>query len=165
MGTTHTPRIAIVGAGFGGLATAFEFTRSGIDSFVIFERADRVGGVWRENTYPGAGCDVPSPFYSFSYAPNPAWPHRFARQEADRKSTRLNSSHANISYAVFCLKKNNTITHGSASTAPSAAQLRCTFSLSPVVAAPLPFLFLLGTLLPCPCPPTRSSRQCDSFLP
>src|SRR3712207_1344250 len=136
MDTTNAPRIAIIGAGFGGLATAFELTRSGNDNFVIFERADRVGGVWRENTYPGAGCDVPSPFYSFSYAPNPAWPHRFARQEAiltyiercvmrfgiadrlrlstnivdarfdeDRKSTRLNSSHVNISYAVFCLKK------------------------------------------------------------
>src|SRR3712207_3642410 len=82
MDTTNAPRIAIIGAGFGGLATAFELTRSGNDNFVIFERAARVGGVWRENTYPGAGCDVPSPFYSFSYAPNPTWPHRFARQEA-----------------------------------------------------------------------------------
>src|SRR3712207_9377987 len=82
METERTPRIAIVGAGFGGLATAFELKRSGVENFVIFERADRIGGVWRENTYPGAGCDVPSPFYSFSYAPNPDWPHRFARQEA-----------------------------------------------------------------------------------
>ncbi len=60
---------------------AFELGRAGIHSFEIFERADRVGGVWRENTYPGAGCDVPSPFYSFSYEPNPTWPQRFSLQE------------------------------------------------------------------------------------
>lgn len=74
-------RIAIVGAGFGGLAMALELERAGIRSFEVFERADRVGGVWRENTYPGAGCDVPSPFYSFSYEPNPVWPQRFSLQE------------------------------------------------------------------------------------
>lgn len=60
---------------------AFELERAGIGSFEIFDRAGRVGGVWRENTYPGAGCDIPSPFYSFSYEPNPAWPQRFSPQE------------------------------------------------------------------------------------
>ena len=78
----RTPRVAIVGAGFGGLAMALELERAGIGTFEVYERADRVGGVWRENTYPGAGCDVPSPFYSFSYRPNPDWPQRFARQDA-----------------------------------------------------------------------------------
>jgi cation diffusion facilitator CzcD-associated flavoprotein CzcO len=76
-----TPRIAIVGAGFGGLAMALELERAGIHSFEVFERGDRIGGVWRENTYPGAGCDIPSPFYSFSYEPNPRWPQRFSLQE------------------------------------------------------------------------------------
>jgi cation diffusion facilitator CzcD-associated flavoprotein CzcO len=77
-----SPRVAIVGAGFGGLAVAFELERAGIRSFEIYERGDQVGGVWRENTYPGAGCDVPSPFYSFSYEPNPDWPSRYSHQSA-----------------------------------------------------------------------------------
>jgi cation diffusion facilitator CzcD-associated flavoprotein CzcO len=80
--TSHTPRIAIVGAGFGGIGMAIALQRAGIASFEVFERADRVGGVWRENTYPGAGCDVPSPFYSFSFEPNPRWPWRYSKQES-----------------------------------------------------------------------------------
>jgi cation diffusion facilitator CzcD-associated flavoprotein CzcO len=73
-------RVAIIGSGFGGLAAAIELTRRGIEDLVILEKADDVGGVWRENTYPGAACDVPSPLYSFSYAPNPRWPRRFSEQ-------------------------------------------------------------------------------------
>jgi cation diffusion facilitator CzcD-associated flavoprotein CzcO len=76
-----TPRIGIVGSGFGGLAMALELERAGIGSFEVFEKADEIGGVWRENTYPGAGCDVPSPFYSFSYAPNLSWPQRFSLRD------------------------------------------------------------------------------------
>jgi cation diffusion facilitator CzcD-associated flavoprotein CzcO len=72
--------IAIVGAGFGGLAAAIELKRAGFDDLVIFERADDIGGVWRENTYPGAACDIPSPLYSFSYELNPQWPSRYAPQ-------------------------------------------------------------------------------------
>lgn len=76
------PRIAVIGTGFGGLAAVIELKRRGHDDIVVFEKGDDVGGVWRENTYPGAACDVPSPFYSFSFAPNPRWPHRFSRQPA-----------------------------------------------------------------------------------
>ncbi|MDT5266502.1 MAG: hypothetical protein QOI90_3128, partial [Mycobacterium sp.] len=82
-GRTATPRttsIAIVGCGFGGLAAAIELKRSGFEDFVIFERASSVGGVWRENTYPGAACDVPSPIYSFSYALKPDWSGLFGKQ-------------------------------------------------------------------------------------
>ena len=75
-----TPRIVIVGAGFGGLATAIELKRSGVDSFTILERADDVGGVWRANSYPGAACDVPSIIYQFSYALKPDWSRRFGTQ-------------------------------------------------------------------------------------
>ena len=78
----RSPRVAIIGSGFGGLAAAIELKRRGHDDLVVLEKADDVGGVWRENTYPGAACDVPSPFYSFSFAPNPRWPHRFSRQPA-----------------------------------------------------------------------------------
>ena len=78
--TKRTTRIAIVGCGFGGLAAAIELKRSGFDNFTVFERAGSVGGVWRENTYPGAACDVPSPIYSFSYALKPDWSELFGKQ-------------------------------------------------------------------------------------
>lgn len=73
-------RVVIVGSGFGGLAMALELARHGVDDFVLLEKAADVGGVWRENTYPGAGCDIPSPYYSYSFEPNPGWPARFSLQ-------------------------------------------------------------------------------------
>jgi len=76
------PSIAIIGSGFGGLAAAIELKKHGHDDIVILEKGADVGGTWRENTYPGAACDVPSPFYSYSFEPNPFWPHRFSRQPA-----------------------------------------------------------------------------------
>ncbi|MFI6046223.1 flavin-containing monooxygenase [Nocardia sp. NPDC051321] len=75
-----TPSIIIVGAGFAGLGVALELRRAGLDSFTILERAADLGGVWRENTYPGAACDVPSPLYSWSYEPKSDWPRRFSEQ-------------------------------------------------------------------------------------
>lgn len=78
--TAPGPRVAIVGAGFGGLAAAIELKRHGVESFTVFERGDAVGGVWRANTYPGAACDVPSEIYSFSYALKPDWSRRFGFQ-------------------------------------------------------------------------------------
>ena len=77
-----SPSIAVIGTGFGGLAAAIELKKAGYTDLVIFERASAVGGVWRENTYPGAACDVPSPYYSFSFEPNPLWPRRFSEQPA-----------------------------------------------------------------------------------
>ncbi|WP_414637606.1 flavin-containing monooxygenase [Amycolatopsis sp.] len=59
---------------------AITLQRAGLTDFTVFERADDVGGVWRENTYPGAACDVPSPLYSYSYAPNRTWPRRYSQQ-------------------------------------------------------------------------------------
>ena len=72
--------IAVIGSGFGGLAAAIELKRRGHDDIVILEKADSIGGTWRDNTYPGAACDVPSPFYSYSFEPSTVWPHRFSRQ-------------------------------------------------------------------------------------
>jgi cation diffusion facilitator CzcD-associated flavoprotein CzcO/acetyl esterase/lipase len=74
------PRIAIVGAGFGGLGLGITLKQAGIDSFTILEKGDRIGGVWRDNTYPGATCDVPSHLYSFSFEPNPDWSRRYSPQ-------------------------------------------------------------------------------------
>jgi cation diffusion facilitator CzcD-associated flavoprotein CzcO len=76
------PSVAVIGTGFGGLAAVIELKRLGYDDIVVLEKAEDVGGVWRENTYPGAACDVPSPFYSYSFEPNPRWPRRFSRQPA-----------------------------------------------------------------------------------
>lgn len=73
-------RIAIVGGGFSGLGVAIELLRRGIDDFVILEKADQLGGTWRENTYPGCACDVPSQLYSYSYAPKADWSRVFAEQ-------------------------------------------------------------------------------------
>ncbi len=70
----------IVGAGISGIAAAIKLKKSGYDNFKIIEKASRVGGTWRDNTYPGCGCDVPSSLYSFSFAPSSKWSHLFARQ-------------------------------------------------------------------------------------
>src|SRR3990172_4737970 len=70
--------IAIIGAGFAGIGTAIRLEQSGIESFTIFERADEIGGTWRDNTYPGAACDVPSHVYSLSFEPNPGWTRKFS---------------------------------------------------------------------------------------
>ena len=74
------PRVVIIGAGFGGLGTARALRQQGIDDVTILERADAIGGVWRDNTYPGAACDVPSPLYSWSWSLNPLWSHRYPGQ-------------------------------------------------------------------------------------
>jgi len=73
-------RIAIVGTGFAGLGMAIRLKQAGIEDFVILEKADDVGGTWRDNHYPGCACDVQSHLYSFSFAPNPEWSRMFSPQ-------------------------------------------------------------------------------------
>ena len=72
--------IAVVGGGFGGVGAAVMLRRAGYDDVTVFERGERVGGVWHHNTYPGAACDIPSHLYEFSFAPNPRWSRRYAPQ-------------------------------------------------------------------------------------
>ncbi len=72
--------VVIVGAGFAGLGMAISLKRAGRDDFIILEKADEVGGTWRENTYPGCGCDIPSHLYSFSFAPKTDWSRAYAEQ-------------------------------------------------------------------------------------
>lgn len=72
--------VAIVGSGFGGIGMAIRLRQEGIEDFVILERAQEVGGVWRDNSYPGCACDVQSHLYSFSFAQNPAWTHSYSAQ-------------------------------------------------------------------------------------
>ena len=74
------PTVVIVGGGLSGLAMGIQLVRSGIRDFTIIEQSNGVGGTWRDNTYPGSGCDVPSHLYSFSFAPKSDWTRRFAEQ-------------------------------------------------------------------------------------
>src|SRR3990170_2362034 len=73
--------VLVIGAGFGGLGLAVKLAERGERDFVVVERGGEVGGTWRDNTYPGAACDVPSQLYSFSFALNPDWSRSFSRQE------------------------------------------------------------------------------------
>ncbi|MEE9414929.1 MAG: NAD(P)/FAD-dependent oxidoreductase, partial [Acidimicrobiales bacterium] len=71
-------RFAIIGAGMAGILSAIKLTEAGYDDIVVYEKADRLGGTWRENTYPGVACDVPSHLYSYSFDLNPDWSHVFS---------------------------------------------------------------------------------------
>lgn len=66
-------KIAIAGAGFSGLGMAIALRQDGIKDFVVLERADDLGGTWRDNSYPGCACDIASVLYSYSAQPNPGW--------------------------------------------------------------------------------------------
>ena len=72
--------IAILGAGLGGLGMASRLRAAGRTDFVIFEQSDRLGGTWRDNTYPGAGCDVQSHLYCYSFALKRDWSHVYCLQ-------------------------------------------------------------------------------------
>ncbi len=73
-------RIAVIGTGFSGLCMGIKLREAGFENFTLFEKADAIGGTWRDNTYPGAECDVPSALYSFSFEPNPRWTHKWSHQ-------------------------------------------------------------------------------------
>ncbi len=73
-------RIIVVGTGFSGLCMGVKLREQGEEDFVLLERADDVGGTWRDNTYPGCACDVESHLYSFSFEPNPNWSRMYAPQ-------------------------------------------------------------------------------------
>jgi cation diffusion facilitator CzcD-associated flavoprotein CzcO len=96
MATPHH-RVVIVGTGFSGLGMAIRLAQRGEHDYVVLEKADEVGGTWRDNRYPGCACDVPSRLYSFSFAQFPRWSRDFAtageiwsylRQVADRYAVR-----------------------------------------------------------------------------
>ncbi|MFE0642330.1 flavin-containing monooxygenase [Streptomyces sp. NPDC058877] len=80
-GPTRHLRVAVIGTGFSGLGTAIRLLQSGIDDFLVFERAEEVGGTWRDNSYPGCACDVMSHLYSFSFARNPHWKSTFGKRD------------------------------------------------------------------------------------
>lgn len=67
---TKKPSIAVIGAGLGGLCAGIKLKEAGFDDVVILEKASKVGGTWRDNSYPGCCCDVPVSLYQFSFAPS-----------------------------------------------------------------------------------------------
>lgn len=73
-------KVLIIGSGFSGMSMAIHLKEAGIDDFIILEKADEVGGTWRENTYPGAECDIPSALYSYSFEHNAAWQYKWSEQ-------------------------------------------------------------------------------------
>src|ERR1700761_8392247 len=72
--------VLIIGSGFAGLGAAIRLRKDGRDDFLVVERGSEVGGTWRDNTYPGAACDVPSHLYSYSFELNPDWSRSFSPQ-------------------------------------------------------------------------------------
>src|SRR3954463_8344274 len=72
--------VLIIGSGFAGLGAAIRLMKEGRDDFLVIERGSEVGGTWRDNTYPGAACDVPSHLYSYSFELNPKWSRSFSPQ-------------------------------------------------------------------------------------
>ncbi|TDC78605.1 NAD(P)/FAD-dependent oxidoreductase [Actinomadura sp. 7K507] len=93
----RTPSIAIVGSGFSGIGLAIGLRRAGFTDITIYEKAAGLGGVWRDNTYPGAACDAPSHLYSYSFEPKPDWSRRFAEQPEILGYLR----HCAIKYGIF----------------------------------------------------------------
>jgi cation diffusion facilitator CzcD-associated flavoprotein CzcO len=85
MATPRNPRFIVIGAGMAGVLSGIRLREAGYEDWVIYEKGDCVGGTWRENTYPGLSCDVPSHIYSYSFEPNPEWSHRFSPGAEIRK--------------------------------------------------------------------------------
>ncbi|WP_213572983.1 NAD(P)/FAD-dependent oxidoreductase [Rhodococcus sp. USK13] len=88
--------ILVIGAGISGIGAAIRLKQNGIENFVILEKGDALGGTWRDNTYPGCACDVPSALYSYSFAPNREWSRLFAGQEEIRRYIERTAGHHGI---------------------------------------------------------------------
>ena len=95
-------QVVVIGAGFGGIGMAIALKQAGIEDFVVVDRADDLGGTWRDNTYPGLTCDIPSHLYSFSFRPW-RWSRRFPPREeilaylqADPLISPLHAAHSGL---------------------------------------------------------------------
>lgn len=74
----RNPSVVVIGAGMTGVLLTIKLREAGITDITVLEKRDRLGGTWRENTYPGVACDIPAHMYTYSFEPNPEWSHRFA---------------------------------------------------------------------------------------
>lgn len=89
----------IIGSGFSGICMGIQLKQKGINNFIILEKANEVGGTWRENTYPGAECDIPSALYSYSFEPYPDWEYKWSHQPQI------------LDYLKMCVKKHRLNDH------------------------------------------------------
>jgi cation diffusion facilitator CzcD-associated flavoprotein CzcO len=135
---THV-RIAIIGAGFGGLGTAIRLSQQGEQDFLVFERESDVGGTWWANTYPGCQCDVPSHLYSFSFAPNPDWTRTYPKQPELRDYLRATAERFGVYERIRFNTKITGATWDEAATRWTlTTQDGATYTADVVVAAPGP---------------------------
>ncbi|UQI46393.1 NAD(P)/FAD-dependent oxidoreductase [Streptomyces sp. HU2014] len=95
-------RVVIVGAGFSGIGAAVRLRRGGLRDVLVLEKAPQLGGVWRDNTYPGCACDVPSTLYSYSFAPDTAWTRVFAGQREIHDYLRATAARHGIGDVLRC---------------------------------------------------------------
>jgi cation diffusion facilitator CzcD-associated flavoprotein CzcO len=93
-------RVAIIGSGISGLATAMALGKAGIEDVVLLEKEAALGGTWRDNTYPGCACDVPTQLYSFAFAPKSDWSRAYAGQEEIRAYIEETAAHLGVSEKV-----------------------------------------------------------------
>ncbi|MGW0845871.1 flavin-containing monooxygenase [Streptomyces sp. NPDC002787] len=93
--TVHVEAL-IIGSGLSGIGAAVRLREAGVRDLVVVEKADDLGGTWRDNTYPGCACDVPSALYSYSFAPNPEWTRAFAGQPEIREYLRATAARYGI---------------------------------------------------------------------
>ena len=122
---TEEHRVVVVGAGFSGIGMAARLRSMGIDDFVLLDRGNDLGGTWRDNSYPGAACDVPSDLYSYSFALNPDWTRAFPSQGEIWDYLRHCAGPASTSGATSAStrrsnQRNGTRTPGAGSCAPPA---------------------------------------------
>ncbi|MFJ8312040.1 MULTISPECIES: flavin-containing monooxygenase [unclassified Streptomyces] len=95
-------QVLVVGAGFSGIGAAIRLRQEGVRDVLVLEKAPQVGGTWRENTYPGCACDVPSSLYSYSFAPNPDWSRTFAGQREIHDYLRATAVRYGIGEVLRC---------------------------------------------------------------
>src|SRR5690242_6048665 len=94
--------VLIVGSGFAGLGAAIKLTHAGRTDFIVIERGAEVDGTWRDNTYPGAACDVPSHLYSYSFELNPNWLRSFSPQTEIQDHLRSTARKYGVLYKHLC---------------------------------------------------------------
>ena len=122
---SNNPHVTIIGSGVGGMCMAMQLMNNGSNNFTILEKADDIGGTWRDNEYPGCACDVPSHFYSFSFETRGDWSrvyppreeiHAYLSNLADkyhlRRNTRFNSELASASFDEKSQKWTLKLTNG-----------------------------------------------------
>ncbi|NUL03038.1 NAD(P)/FAD-dependent oxidoreductase [Streptomyces lunaelactis] len=94
--------VIVVGAGFSGIGAAIRLRQEGFGDLLVLEKAPQLGGTWRENTYPGCACDVPSSLYSYSFSPNPGWSRLFAGQREIHEYLRTTAEQYGVDEALRC---------------------------------------------------------------